>query len=118
MSDFNSLTASELGDLIGKGEIDPVELTEYFISQIDLSPIGKKIYSTVTSQLALKQARDSKDRAKLGRRLSSLDGVPISWKDLFDIKDYPCEAGSDLLAGRLANKKAKVYNFAEAHGLI
>ena len=42
MSEFNSLTASELGDLIGKGEIDPVELTEYFISQIDLSPIGKK----------------------------------------------------------------------------
>ena len=26
MSEFNSLTASELGDLIGKGEIDPVEL--------------------------------------------------------------------------------------------
>ena len=41
MSDFNSLTASELGDLIGKGEIDPVELTDYFISQIELSSIGK-----------------------------------------------------------------------------
>ena len=118
MSDFNSLTASELGDLIGKGEIDPVELTEYFISQIELSPIGEKIYSTVTSQLALQQAKDSKIRAQLGRRLSSLDGVPISWKDLFDIKGYPCEAGSDLLAGRLANKNSKVYNFAEAHGLI
>ena len=118
MSEFNSLTASELGDLIGKGEIDPVELTEYFISQIDLSPIGKKIYSTVTSQLALEQAKGSKTRAKLGRRLSSLDGVPISWKDLFDITGYPCEAGSDLLGGRLANKNAKVYNFAEAHGLI
>ena len=85
MSDFNSSTASELGDLIGKGEIDPVELTEHFLSQIELSPIGKKIYSTVTSQLALKQAKDSKIRADLGRRLSSLDGVPISWKDLFDI---------------------------------
>jgi len=118
MSEFNSLTASELGDLIGKGEIDPVELTEYFISKIDLSPIGKKIYSTVTSQLALEQAKGSKLRAKLGRRLSSLDGVPISWKDLFDITGYPCEAGSDLLGGRLANKNAKVYNFAEAHGLI
>ena len=118
MSDFNSLTASKLGDLIGKGEIDPVELTEYFISQIELSPIGKKIYSTVTFQLALEQAKDSKIRAKLGRRLSSLDGVPISWKDLFDIKGYPCEAGSELLTGRLANKNAKVYKFAEAHGLI
>jgi aspartyl-tRNA(Asn)/glutamyl-tRNA(Gln) amidotransferase subunit A len=54
----------------------------------------------------------------LGRRLSSLDGVPISWKDLFDIKGFNCEAGSELLAGRLANKNSKVYNFAEAHGLI
>ena len=118
MSDFNSLTASELGDKIGQGEIDPVELTEHFLSQIELSPIGKKIYSTITSQLALEQAKESKRRADLGCRLSSLDGVPISWKDLFDIKGYPCEAGSELLAGRLANKNAKVYNFAEAHGLI
>jgi Asp-tRNA(Asn)/Glu-tRNA(Gln) amidotransferase A subunit family amidase len=35
MSDFNSLTASELGDMIGQGKIDPVELTEHFLSQIN-----------------------------------------------------------------------------------
>ena len=52
MSDFNSLTASELGDMIGQGKIDPVELTEHFLSRIETSPIGKKIYSTVTSELA------------------------------------------------------------------
>ena len=118
MSDFNSLTASELGDLIGQGEIDPVELTEHFLSRIETSPIGKKIYSTVTSQLALEQAKDAKKRAISGRRLSSLDGVPISWKDLFDIKGYPCEAGSELLAGRLANQNCEVYDLAEAQGLI
>ena len=118
MSDFNSLTASELGDMIGQGEIDPVELTEHFLSRIETSPIGKKIYSTVTSQLALEQAKDAKKRAISGRRLSSLDGVPISWKDLFDIKGYPCEAGSELLAGRLANQNCEVYNLAEAQGLI
>jgi aspartyl-tRNA(Asn)/glutamyl-tRNA(Gln) amidotransferase subunit A len=118
MSDFNSLTASELGDMIGQGKIDPVELTEHFLSQIKLSPVGKKIYSTVTSQLAMEQAKASKMRADNGRRLSSLDGVPISWKDLFDIAGYPCEAGSELLAGRVANKNSEVYNFAEAHGLI
>ncbi|MFL2766850.1 MAG: amidase [Paracoccaceae bacterium] len=78
----------------------------------------KKIYSTVTSQLALEQAKDAKKRAISGRRLSSLDGVPISWKDLFDIKGYPCEAGSELLAGRLANQNCEVYNLAEAQGLI
>mgnify|MGYP001167080857 FL=1 len=118
MSDLNSLTASELGDMIGQGEIDPVELTEHFLSRIEASLIGKKIYSTVTSQLALEQAKDAKKRAILGRRLSSLDGVPISWKDLFDIKGYPCEAGSELLAGRLANQNCEVYNLAEAQGLI
>ncbi len=118
MTDFNSLTASQLGDMIGQGKIDPVELTEHFLIQIESSPIGRKIYSTVTFKLALEQAKDSKMRADTGRRLSSLDGVPISWKDLFDISGYPCEAGSQLLAGRLAIENAKVYNFAEAHGLI
>lgn len=118
MSDFNFLTASELGDMIGQGEIDPVELTEHFLSLIETSPIGKKIYSTVTSHLALEQARDARTRALSGRRLSSLDGVPISWKDLFDIKGYPCEAGSELLAGRLAKQNCEVYDVAEAQGLI
>ena len=70
MSDFNSLTASELGDMIGQGEIDPVELTKHFLSRIETSPIGKKVYSTVTSQLALEQAKDAKKRAISGRRLS------------------------------------------------
>ena len=62
MTDFNSLTASQLGDMIGQGKIDPVELTEHFLSQIELSPIGRKIYSTVTFKLALEQAKDSKKR--------------------------------------------------------
>ena len=118
MSDFNSLTASELGDMIGRGKVDPVELTEHFLSQIKASPIAEKIYSTITPELAKEQAVDAKRRAKLGRRLSSLDGVPISWKDLYDIKGYPCEAGSGLLAGRIASRNAEVYSFAEAHGLI
>ena len=118
MSDFNSLTASELGDMIGQGKVDPVDLTEYFLSQITASSFAEKIYSTITPELAKEQAIDAKRRAEVGRRLSSLDGVPISWKDLYDIKGYPCEAGTDLLAGRIANKNSKVYEFAEAHGLI
>ena len=118
MSDFNSLTASELGDMIGRGKVDPVELTEHFLSQIKASPIAEKIYSTITPELAKEQAIDAKRRANLGRRLSSLDGVPISWKDLYDIKGLPCEAGSGLLAGRIANSNSEVYNLAEAHGLI
>ena len=118
MSDFNSLSASELGAMIGRGELDSVELTEYFLSEIEASPIAEKIYSTITPDLAIEQAIDAKRRAKLGRRLSSLDGVPISWKDLYDIKGYPCEAGTGLLAGRIANKNSKVYKIAEAHGLI
>ena len=51
-------------DEIGQGEIDTVELTEHFLSQIELSPIGKKIYSTVTSKLALEQAKESKRQAE------------------------------------------------------
>ena len=42
MSDFSSLTASELGDMIGQCQIDPIELTERFLSEIELSSIGKK----------------------------------------------------------------------------
>jgi aspartyl-tRNA(Asn)/glutamyl-tRNA(Gln) amidotransferase subunit A len=36
----------------------------------------------------LKEANAAEIRAKTNNRLSLLDGVPISWKDLFDSKGY------------------------------
>jgi aspartyl-tRNA(Asn)/glutamyl-tRNA(Gln) amidotransferase subunit A len=50
--------------------------------------------------------------------LSLLDGVPISWKDLFDTAGVATEAGSKLLEGRVPDRDAVVLANATAMGLV
>ncbi|MEM6275761.1 MAG: amidase family protein, partial [Pseudomonadota bacterium] len=53
-----------------------------------------------------------------GVRLGPLDGVPISWKDLFDTRGVATEAGSALLKDRVPERDAEVLASATAQGLI
>ena len=53
-----------------------------------------------------------------GLRRSALDGVPISWKDLFDSAGIATEAGSDLLKGRVPARDAAVLRNATAMGTV
>jgi aspartyl-tRNA(Asn)/glutamyl-tRNA(Gln) amidotransferase subunit A len=57
-------------------------------------------------------------RAKMGLRRGLLDGVPISWKDLFDSAGVATEAGSALLAGRVPDRDAEVLARATHQGLV
>ena len=84
MQDWLTMTACDLGRGIGMGQIDPVELTETYLTAIDSHPHRDRIYARVTHDRARAEAKAAKERAALGLRRSLLDGVPISWKDLFD----------------------------------
>jgi aspartyl-tRNA(Asn)/glutamyl-tRNA(Gln) amidotransferase subunit A len=57
-------------------------------------------------------------RAKTGQRKGLLDGVPISWKDLFDTAGVETEAGSALLKGRTPAVDAAVLTAATRDGLV
>lgn len=112
------MTAADLGRGIDAGKINPVELTEAFLDAIERHPEAKRIYSRTTPRRARSMSMAAADRAKAGQRIGLLDGVPISWKDLFDASGAPCEAGSALLAGRVPDTDAEVLTAATAQGLV
>lgn len=112
------MTASDLGRGIGAGQIDPVMLTQVYLDAIDAHPARDRIYARVTADRALFEAQAAAKRAASGNRLSLLDGVPISWKDLFDTQGVETEAGSNLLAGRVPDRDALVLENATAAGLV
>ncbi|CUK11677.1 Glutamyl-tRNA(Gln) amidotransferase subunit A [Ruegeria denitrificans] len=118
MQDWLTMTACDLGRGIGMGRIDPVELTETYLSAIDEHPHSDRIYARVTHDRARSEAAAAQTRAKLGQRLSLLDGVPISWKDLFDTAGIGTEAGSALLKGRVPESDAVVVRNATALGSV
>lgn len=113
-----TMPAADLGRAIGAGEIDPVALTTTFLEAIDNHPLGTRIYARTTPDRALSEAGAAAARAKFGRRLSPLDGVPVSWKDLFDTAGTETEAGSKLLTGRIPDQDAVVLKNATMAGLV
>ncbi|WP_300070715.1 amidase family protein [uncultured Ruegeria sp.] len=118
MQDWLTMTACDLGRGIGMGQIDPVELTETYLSAIDAHPHRDRIYARVTHDRARAEAAAAKERAGLSLRRSLLDGVPISWKDLFDTAGTATEAGSALLKGRVPDVDAVVLRNATAMGTV
>lgn len=116
--DWLNKSASEIGRGIGAGKVDPVTLTEAYLNAIDASPYGPRIYARTTRTRALAEAISAHDRAKQGVRRGLLDGVPISWKDLFDTAGVATEAGSRLLEGRVPARDAAVLRNATRSGLV
>ncbi len=118
VSDWLKMSAADLGRGIDAGDIGPVALTETYLEAIDAHPARDLIYSAVTHERARTEAQAAQARADAGRRLGPLDGVPISWKDLFDSAGTATEAGTRLLKGRVPDRDAEVLRNASAAGLV
>ena len=118
MDEWRWMTAAELGRGIGAGDIDPVALTETFLAAIDSHEHRDRIYARVTHDRARAEAQAASDRAGSGLRRGPLDGVPVSWKDLFDTAGIGTEAGTALLQGRVPDTDAVVLQTATAAGLV
>lgn len=118
MQDWLWATAADLGRGIETGEIDPVDLCEVYLGAIEAHPLRDRIYARVTADRARAEARAASARAKAGQRLSPLDGVPVSWKDLFDTAGIATEAGTALMAGRVPDTDAEVLRTATGMGLV
>ena len=116
--DWLWMSAGDLGRGIGEGDIDPVALTGAYLDAIRTHPLRDRIYARLTESTALAQAEAAARRARAGTRLGPLDGVPVSWKDLFDTAGVATEAGSALLKGRVPETDAAVVASAHAMGLV
>lgn len=118
MTDWRRMSAGDLGRGIAAGRIDPAELTEAFLEAIAAHPDAARIYARTTPGRARAEAKAAAARARAGHRRHPLDGVPISWKDLFDTAGVATEAGSALLAGRVPAADATVLANATAQGSV
>ncbi|MBN2631365.1 MAG: amidase [Rhodobacteraceae bacterium] len=113
-----NMTAAELGAEIETGRIHPVELCEMQLAAIDHHPLRDRIYARVMPNRSRAEAMSAAARAKAGLRRGPLDGLPISWKDLFDTAGRATEAGSALLRGRTPAADAEVLRIATLQGLV
>ncbi len=118
MASDDMKSACALGAAIEKGTADPVALTERFLDRIASEDPDHVVYLRTTPKRARAEAAAARERARAGLRRSPLDGVPLSWKDIYDSAGVATEMGTPLLAGRVPSHDATVLARASAAGLI
>lgn len=118
MSNIFKKSMCDLGRHIGAGALDPLDIAAQYLDAAEAHPNGSRIYARLTRERALDEAAAASKRAKTGTRRGLLDGVPVSWKDLFDTAGTATEAGSGLLEGRVPTQDAEVVRRATASGLV
>ena len=112
------MSASDLGRGIGAGDIDPVDLLDAHLDAIRAHPLWDRIFARLTEERARTEASAASARARAGHRKGLLDGVPVSWKDLYDTAGIATEAGSKLLEGRVPTRDAEVLKNATVAGTV
>src|SRR4051812_33611639 len=82
--DLSLLSIAELGAAFRAGRLSPVDVTQRCLERIARLDGDLHAFITVTSDLALDQARAATDELARGRDRGPLHGVPIALKDLID----------------------------------
>lgn len=118
MLETSALSLCDLGRAIGAGKLCPVALCDAYLARIEDHPLGTRIYARLTPERARAEAMAARARAKAGTRRGLLDGVPLSWKDLFDTAGVATQAGSALLEGRVPAHDALVLRRAQMAGTV
>jgi aspartyl-tRNA(Asn)/glutamyl-tRNA(Gln) amidotransferase subunit A len=93
---FGAMSIAQLSVLIQSGTADPVEVTEAVLDGIG-TYADQSIFTGLLADRALDEASASSARMKDGRSRGLLEGIPVAWKDLFDIEGRATTAGSKVL---------------------
>lgn len=117
-AEWHRMTALELGRLFENGGADPREVTEAFLARAASEDPDRRIHVRLLDARARAEAAAAAGRAKRGLRRHVLDGVPLSWKDLFDTAGEATAAGSRPLANRIPAQDAEVLARATRAGAV
>jgi len=113
---FDKLSASELGRLFASSGADPVKATEFYLERAKKT---EAVFITLTEKRARLEAEAARARWRAGLPLSSVDGIPIAWKDLFDVRQTVTTAGSAVFLDRTpAREDAALVTLTARAGMV
>jgi len=103
-----SRTLADLGRQIKSGSITVQAATEGCLARIAERNRSLNAFITVLAEEALSQAKELDQEIAAGRYRGPLHGVPISLKDIIDLRDTPTTAASRVRDGHVARSDATV----------
>ncbi|MEE9198999.1 MAG: Asp-tRNA(Asn)/Glu-tRNA(Gln) amidotransferase subunit GatA [Dehalococcoidia bacterium] len=114
---LHDLTIHQAHDLLHARQVSSVELTRALLERIEEVDERVKAYVTVTSELALEQAREA-DEAIGGGDSGPLTGVPMMLKDNLCTRAVPTTCSSRMLRNFVPPYDAHVAERLKASGSV
>jgi len=118
MIELSSRSALQIAAMLQAGLIDAEAVAEQVLAAIEAAN-EPGLFTLRTPERARAEAKAAALRIREGRPRSLLDGVPIAWKDLFDLEGAVTTAGSRVLADeKPARADAPVVERLKAAGMV
>ena len=111
-------SVDELGRMVRDKDVSPVELTEAYLARVDSLDRRLGAYVTVTSDLALSQAKRAERAVQSGGDVGPLTGVPIAVKDIIHTKGILTSAGSRVLGEHVPDEDSTIVERLRAAGAV
>ena len=109
---------AQLSVLLQSGHLDPRALVEETLDAVG-GEDDQAIFVELTAARAMSEAEAAAKRIGEGRSCGVLDGIPVAWKDLFDLEGMATTAGSTVLANdKPASRDADVVTALKQAGMI
>lgn len=106
----------EIGAAMARREVSAVEVTRAQLERIELLNPALHAYWVVFGDQALADAARADAELASGRRRGPLHGVPIAFKDLYELG--PTTAGSALLKDNVASREAAIVTSLREQGAV
>ncbi len=116
--DITKLSIAQLSERIRSQEITPTELVAKALERIRRIDMKINSFITVVEEDAIRQAEVLERELKNNIYRSSLHGIPLSVKDIIQIRGVKCTAGSKILSNNVAEYDAAVVEKLREAGAI
>jgi aspartyl-tRNA(Asn)/glutamyl-tRNA(Gln) amidotransferase subunit A len=115
---LTALTLKEASQLLRRKAASPVDLTQACLKRIEIHNPALSAFITVTSEQALKTAREMESELRRGNRRGPLHGIPIGLKDNIDTAGIRTTAASELFKDRVPLEDAEVVRRLKDAGAV
>lgn len=96
-TDLCYLAATELAPLIRDRKVSPVEVIDAFLTRIEAHNPSLIAYLHVDREGARAAARAAEIEIGAGLYRGSLHGIPVAYKDIYDVRGLPTTAASKVM---------------------
>ncbi|MDI6780451.1 MAG: amidase [Bacteroidota bacterium] len=107
-----------LAKLLKSKKISPIELVKNYLSAIEKQASKLNAFVTVTSELAIKEAKLAEAEIMNDNYRGLLHGIPYAAKDLFSVAGYPTTWGSRVYKDQRIDDDAEIIKRLRTAGAV